>query len=188
MGGLVSSLFDLFSGNPTQKEQDAFGGLAGYETGLGESLTSAGANEELSLLSGDPTKIAQVEAPEITAQRKQIEQQNLQNANFGTRSGGTAASTQAADAAGRTNIFDLTGGLIGSTAGSAVGQGSSLLSQAPSNLGSEAGLAEQRRQQLNSDVGNVAQSAALGPGPMAEQATDNPLSSTMEEQLLQTFF
>jgi hypothetical protein len=158
MGGLVGGLFDLFSGNPAGKEQDQFGGLAGYQTGVGEGLTTAGAGTEESILSGDPSKIAQVEAPAISAQQGQIQGQELQNANFGNRSGGTNASTQAAQGQGRANLIDLTGGLIGNTAGAAVGQGTGLMGQASSNLGNEAQLATQRRQQEVGDIGGIASS------------------------------
>jgi hypothetical protein len=160
MGGLVGGLFDLFSGNPVQQEQDQFGALSNFQTGVGEGLTTAGAGEEEAILSGDPSRIAQVEAPEIGAQQKQIQQQNLENANFDTRSGGTTASTQAADAAGRANIIDLTGNLISNTAGAAVGQGTGLLSEASSNIGNRADLAEQRRQQEVGDVSGIASSIA----------------------------
>lgn len=197
MASLPSSIFDLFEGNPAQQEQEKFGNLANYETGLGENLATAGAGEELGILSGDPTRIAQAEAPEITAQRQQIEQQNLSNANFGTRSGGTAASTQAADAAGRANIIDLTGNLIGNTAGAAVGQGSNFLSGASSNLGNEANLAEERRKQVVGDVGGIAAGAAeiatpflaggggASPDPYEAlySAQNSPLPATQQQDL-----
>ena len=149
MGGLVGGIFDLVQGDPAEKEEDQLGGLGNYETGVGEGLTTAGAGEEEAILSGDPTRIAQAEAPEITAGQKQVEQQRLQNANFGTRSGGTTASTEAAEGAERGNIIDLTGNLIGNTAGAAVGQGSGLLSGASSNISNEAGLKNQRRQAVD---------------------------------------
>lgn len=156
MGGLVGGLFDLFGGNPAEKEQQQFGNLANYETGVGEPLTTAGAGFEEAILSGDPSRISQALAPEISAGQKQVEQQALQNANFGNRAGGTNASTQAAEAGERGNIINLIGGLQSGTAGAAVGQGSGLLGQASSNVGSEAQLAEQRRQQQLSDVSGIA--------------------------------
>jgi hypothetical protein len=160
MGGLVGGIFDLFAGNPAQQEQDKFGALSNYQTGVGEGLTTAGAGEELGILSGDPSKIAQVEAPEISAQQGQIQQHNLQDANFGTRSGGTAASAENADAAGRANLIDLTGNLINSTAEAAVGQGTGLLGEASANVGNQAKLAEERRQQEVGDINGIAQGAA----------------------------
>jgi hypothetical protein len=160
MASLVPAIFDLAAGDPAAKEQAQFGALGDYSTGTGEALTTAGAGEELGILSGDPTKIAQVEAPAINAGQGQVEQQMLTNANFGNRGGGTNASTQNAEGANRANIIDLTGNLIGNTAGAAVGQGTGLLSQAGSDIGNEAQLAEQRRSQVNQDVGGIATGAA----------------------------
>ena len=160
MGGLVSGLFDLFSGNPAQKEQDQFGALGDYQTSTGEGLTTAGAKYDEDILSGDPTRIAQSLAPEISAQQGQIEQNKLQDANFGTRSGGTTASNENADAAGRANIINLVGATQKGAADSALSAGSGLLGQASSNVGNEANLAEQRRSQVNSDIGGIATSAA----------------------------
>lgn len=189
MASLPSSIYDLIAGDPAAKEQDQFRALGDYSTGVGEGLTTAGSQEELGILSGDPTKIAQVEAPEITAQNKQIEQQRLQNANFGSRSGGTTASTAAAEAGGRANIIDLTGNLINNTAGAAVGQGTGLISQGSTDIGNEAQLAEERRKQVTGDIGGIAEGAgqiATGfigdpvdpaPGPSAADIVGTPMAN-----------
>ena len=160
MATLPGSIYDLFAGNPAQQEQDQFGALGNYETGTGEGLTTAGAGYDLGILSGDPTKIATALAPEISTGQSQVEQQRLQDANFGTRSGGTTASTEAAEAANRGNIITLEGGLQSGAASSALGAGSGLLSGASSNIGNEAQLAEERRQQVTGDIGGIAQGAA----------------------------
>ena len=104
--------------------------------------------------------IATALAPEISTGQSQVEQQRLQDANFGTRSGGTTASTEAAEAANRGNIITLEGGLQSGAASSALGAGSGLLSGASSNIGNEAQLAEQRRSQVTGDVGGIATGAA----------------------------
>ena len=160
MATLPGSIYDLFAGNPAQQEQDQFGALGNYETGTGEGLTTAGAGYDLGILSGDPTKIATALAPEISTGQSQVEQQRLQDANFGTRSGGTTASTEAAGAANRGNIINLEGGLQSGAASSALGAGSGLLSGASSNIGSEAQLAEERRKQVTGDIGDIASGAA----------------------------
>ena len=160
MATLPGSIYDLFAGNPAQQEQDQFGARGNYETGTGEGLTTAGAGYDLGILSGDPTKIATALAPEISTGQSQVEQQRLQDANFGTRSGGTTASTEAAGAANRGNIINLEGGLQSGAASSALGAGSGLLSGASSNIGSEAQLAEERRKQVTGDIGDIASGAA----------------------------
>ena len=175
MGGLAGSIFDLAAGNPAQQEQDQFGALGNYETGTGEGLTTAGAGYDLGVLSGDPTKIATALAPEISTGQSQVEQQRLQDANFGTRSGGTTASTEAAGAANRGNIINLEGGLQSGAASSALGSGSGLLSGASSNIGSEAQLAEERRKQVTGDIGGIAQAgASIVAGLMGDPAAPGP--------------
>jgi hypothetical protein len=160
MGGLVSSIFDLAEGDPTQTQENQLKGLSNYQTGVGEGLTTAGAGFEEGILSGDPSRIAGALAPEISAGQGQVQQQALTNANFGNRGGGTNASTQAATGAERGNIINLVGDLQGKTAGAAVAQGGGILGQASGNIGTEASLATANRQRLDSDVGGIASSAA----------------------------
>lgn len=187
MASLVTGIYDLAAGDPAAKEQAQFGALGNYETGTGEALTTAGAGYDLGLLSNDPTRIATALAPEIATGQGQVEQQRLADANFGTRSGGTAASTEAAEAANRGNIIALEGGLQSGAASSALGAGSGLLSGASSNIGNEAQLAEQRRSQVTGDVGGIATGAAEivaglmgdpaapGPGPTAADIVGTPM-------------
>lgn len=175
MATLVPSIFDLAMGNPAQQEQDQFGALGNYETGTGEDLTTAGAGYDLGILSGDPTKIATALAPEISTGQNQVEQQRLQDANFGTRSGGTTASTEAAEATNRGNIINLEGGLQSGAASSALDAGSGLLSGASSNIGNEAQLAEERRKQVTGDIGGIASGvASIATGLMGDPAAPTP--------------
>ena len=109
VGGLLSSIFDLAAGNPVQGEQNQFGALSGYQTGVGEGLITPAAQYEESILSGDPTKTAQAMAPEISANQNQTQQFKNQTAEFSPRSGGTAASVANADTSGRSNLIDLLG-------------------------------------------------------------------------------
>jgi len=184
MGSLVSGIYGLVAGDPTQKEENQLGQIGGYETGTGEGLTTDAAKFDEAILSGDPTKIAQALAPQISAQQSQIQQQAKQNAEFGTRSGGTAASTAGAEAAGRGNIINEVGGLQSTTANNAGSLGSNLLGEASSNIGAEAGLASKAAANKQADVGNIAQGAAEiaemgfggldaigGPSPAVEAGT-----------------
>ena len=160
MGGLLSSIFDLAAGNPVQGEQNQFGALSGYQTGVGEGLITPAAQYEESILSGDPTKTAQAMAPEISANQKQTQQFKNQTAEFSPRSGGTAASVANADTSGRSNLIDLLGKEQSGAASTSLSAGSGLLDSASSNLGQEADLAEQWRQSQVSDIGQIGQSAA----------------------------
>lgn len=156
MGGFVSGLYDLFAGDPAAKEQKQFGGLANWGIGEGEGDTTAASTYFNNLLT-DPTKAL---APEIAADNGQIEQQRLTNSEFGNRSGGTNASTQAAEGAGRGDIIKLMAGEQGKAAGELGTLGTTLTGQGAGALGDEANLAETRRSQVNNDVSNVAQGAA----------------------------
>ncbi len=160
MGGLLSSIFDLAAGNPVQGEQNQFGALSGYQTGVGEGLITPAAQYEESILSGDPTKTAEAMAPEISANQKQTQQFKNQTAEFSPRSGGTAASVANADTSGRSNLIDLLGKEQSGAASTSLSAGSGLLDSASSNLGQEAKLADQWRQSQVSDIGQIGQGAA----------------------------
>jgi hypothetical protein len=149
-------LFDLFSGDPTAKEQSRFGGLSDEQLAAGQGAETAAQTYDMNLLN-DPTKAL---APEISAGQGQVEQQQLQNSNFGNRGGGTNASTQNAENANRGNIINLMGETQGQAASALGSLGTSEVGTGSSALGNEADLANQRRQQQVSDVNGVAQGAA----------------------------
>ena len=159
MASLVSGIYGLTAGDPTKKEENQLGALGGYETGVGEGLTTAAANFDEAILSGDPTRISAALAPEISAQQNQIQQVANQNAQFGTRSGGATASTNAAESAGRGNIIREVGGLQSGTAEQAGSLGSNMLSQAHGNISTEADLATAQAAREQEDVSGIAQGA-----------------------------
>lgn len=156
MGGLVGGIFDLAEGNPTAKEQGQFGGLANEEIGAGEGATTAAETYDENLLTNPTIALA----PEISAGQNQVEQQKLQGANFGTRSGGTAAAGEAATGAERGNIINLMGKTQGRAADTLGTLGTTQTGQGASALGNEAQLAEQRRQEQVGDINGIAQGAA----------------------------
>ena len=160
MGGLVGGIFDLASGDPTQRQENALNSLYSYENPLGENSLNQGLGFYSDVLSGDPTKIAQALAPEIKAGGEQVQQQAEQNSMFGNRGGGTNASTQAAQSGERGNIINLIGGLQSGAAGSLTGAGENLLNMGSGNINSSADLALKNRQRQVGDVSGIAQSAA----------------------------
>jgi hypothetical protein len=107
-----------------------------FATGLGQNNLSL-SSQFFSNLLNNPTKAL---APEISSQQKQVGQQNKTNAEFGTRSGGTAASGQAADSAARGNIIDATAKAQTGAASELASTGSNLLSAGMG--GEEAGFGE----------------------------------------------
>lgn len=171
MGGLVGGLFDLISGDPTEKEQKRFGSLSEEQLAAGQGAETAAQTYDMNLLT-DPTKAL---APEISAGQGQVEQQQLQNSNFGNRGGGTNASTQNAENQNRGNIINLMGETQGQAASALGSLGTSEVSSGQGALGSEAGLANQRRQQQVGDVSGIAKDA----GSIATGLFDTAGASTL---------
>ncbi|MHB1952129.1 MAG: hypothetical protein ACYCOU_00150 [Sulfobacillus sp.] len=182
MGSIAGSIFDLVGGNPAQTEQNQFGGLATYGTKTGEGATTAANNYYYGILSGNPEEIAQTLAPEISAGQQQVQQQAQTNAEFGNRGGGTNSSTQAAKSQERGNIINLIGGAQQGAAAGEAGLGSNMLSQASGNLGQEAQLATNWRNQQVNDVNGIAQGVASIATGLPMGAVSDPYSSLYAAQ------
>lgn len=187
---VAGGIYDLVAGDPAEREEKTLGALGNQEISTGESLVNPAATYYENVLSGDPTRIAQSLSPEISAGQTQVEQQALSNANFGNRSGGTAASTQAGEAGERANIINLVGGLQSSSAGAAGSLGSSQESLGASNEQTVANLKSGRRSQVTSDIqalgGNNSQgsgesSGNAGPKGDIDQDTSGAFNPTSQD-------
>jgi hypothetical protein len=116
------------------------------------------------VLSGDVGKITQALAPQIGAAKSSAQQQNKQTAEFGTRSGGTAATTAATNDKVHSDITNLIGQLTGGAASSLSSVGDSLLGKGMK--GDEVGydiakdMQEQKEAKFNDIISNSAQVAA----------------------------
>jgi hypothetical protein len=148
---------------PSQGEQSNYGSLvssAGAATQLGESDLDASSKFMQAILSGDASKISQALAPQISSAKTSAQQTNKTNAEMGTRSGGTAASTTAANDKVHSDITNLIGGLTGSSASSLGSEGSGLLSEGMSGnanaFGEAQTMQQQRASKWNDLFGNVA--------------------------------
>ena len=168
MGGLVGGIYDLFAGDPTSGQEKQLGNLSTFDTGVGEGLITPGATFEREILSGNPTEISTALAPEISTEAGQVENQRLQGSEFGTRSGGTAAATNAAESKARGDIINLEGGLQASTAANAVGQGTGLLGQASSDISKQADLRSANQKRVAGDVSGIASDVASIATPFLE--------------------
>jgi len=116
---------------PTSEEKKQFrdlSGVAGFATSQGEGDILSADNFWKSILSGDPNKIAKVLGPQTSAINKQAQQQKKTAAEFGTRSGGTAAAENMAGDETRRLYEQMVSGLTGEAAGALGASGSSLLS------------------------------------------------------------
>jgi hypothetical protein len=117
MGGFFGSLFG--GSNPTLNNNiQNLGADAGFATGQGQTDTTAASKYYQDILSGNPTQMAESLAPQISTLQQQTQNQRNQTANFGNRSGGTAAANASADAANRGDIISAEGGLQSGAAGS----------------------------------------------------------------------
>lgn len=148
---------------PSKQQNSQYGDLtsaSGFATGLGESDLTASSNFMQAILSGDPTKISQVLAPQISAEKTSAQQQNKTAAEFGTRSGGTAASTAATNDKVHSDITNLVASLTGGAASSLASTGSSLLSTGISGDATGFGEATQLQKQRASKIGDIFSSGA----------------------------
>jgi hypothetical protein len=138
----------IFGGsNPTLDKNIAQAGqTSGWATGQGESDVSAGTGFMKSILSGDSSKQMQALSPEISAARTTASQDNKKNAEFGTRSGGTAASSAATDDKTHSEITNLLGSLTGSAASGLTSEGSNLMNQGMEAAGQQVQFSQQQMQ------------------------------------------
>ena len=118
-------MFGIFEG-PSKQEGQAFNALSGASSsaiGQGQSDITSGTNFFKSLLSGDPTQIAGVLSPAISADKVATQQDQKTTAMMGNRSGGTAAHNAAASDKVHSDITNLTGNLLGGAASSLTSAG-----------------------------------------------------------------
>ena len=135
LGGFFSALFGGQDKN-LNSLIGTFNQAGSSSLGQGQKNQNTAGNFWNSIISGDSSKTAQALAPEISSEKKAVQQDQKTSAMFGNRSGGTAASNNAATDKVHSDITNLVGSLTNSSAsslaslGSAqVGEGSGLLSQ-----------------------------------------------------------
>ena len=116
---------------PSNQEKTQYGKVAN----IGDFGTSQGEKDILqsdafwsTLLSGDPSKTAQVLGPQISAINKQGQEELKTMSEFGNRSGGTGAAAQRVGDTTRSRYDTLQSGLLTSAAGELGSGGRSLLS------------------------------------------------------------
>jgi hypothetical protein len=151
----------------SDQQKSNYGNLtnaSGFATNLGEKDLGASSKFMTDILSGDVGKITQALAPQIGAAKSSAQQQNKQNAEFGTRSGGTAATTSATNDKVHSDITNLIAQLTGGAASSLGSQGSGLLTtgiagdQAGYNIAKD--MQQQKEAKFNDIISSSAQVAA----------------------------
>jgi hypothetical protein len=127
-------IFPCFFGigmGPSSEEKAAtgkLGGIADFATSTGESDISSASNFWKSILSGDPGQISKVLGPAMSTINKQGQQAKKTQAQFGTRSGGTAAANQMIDDTTRSSVDSMISSLTSGSASNLGTMGQGLLS------------------------------------------------------------
>jgi hypothetical protein len=148
---------------PTQNEKNTYGNLtaaSGFATNLGESDLTASSDFMKAILSGDSSKISQALAPQISGAKQRAQQQKKTTAEFGSRSGGTAASMAGIDDATHASITDLIGTLTGQSVSGLSSAGSSALGAGMSGYGTAFNEANTMQQQSQAQMGDIFNSIA----------------------------
>ena len=152
---------------PSQGEYGATNALtseSGFAGSVGEGLLSQSSSLMSALLSGDPGKISQMLAPQISAVSKQANQKTQTNAEFGSRSGGTNASNQNTMDTARSTVNDLVSNLTTGALNSSASLGSNLLSQSMSGYNDvfSQNLTEQQQRlaKFNDIINSIGQTIA----------------------------
>jgi hypothetical protein len=150
----MSFFGSLFGGsNPTLNSNiQQYGQIGSFATGMGEKDTSQASNFWSNILSGDSSKIAQSLAPQISAAKTSANQNNKTTAEFGTRSGGNAASTAATNDKVHSDITNLIGSLTGNSASNLASLGSSSLNTGLSAIGAQTQASQQQMQNWSNSI------------------------------------
>ena len=141
-----------------------FGQTGTNQVGQGQSNENKASDFFSSILSGDSSKQMQALSPEVSAAKKSAQEQNKSTAEFGTRSGGNAASTATTNDRVHSDITNLIGSLTNSSASSLASLGSSQVGQGLDALGQEQGAVQQRIQNWQSSILGKSTTSAVAAG------------------------
>ncbi len=151
MSGFWSSLFG--GANSTLSgDINKTGQAADFATGMGEKNLTTSSNFFNSILSGDSSKQSQALAPEIGAAKTSANQETKKNAQFGSRSGGTAASSAASTDKVHSDITGMIGDLTGKAASNLQSSGSSELSTGLQGLNQQASLSQDQLENWSNSI------------------------------------
>lgn len=154
--------FGIGQGPSKQEKQQysALGDLASFATSQGEGDISTADNFWKSILSGDPTKIAQVLGPQTSAINKQGQEQKKTASEFHNRGGGTNAFEQTSDASTRTTYDSMISDLVGKGASALGASGAGLLSAGVSAHDAAFSAANTIQQQHSAQMNDLFKSIA----------------------------
>lgn len=147
-------------------QHGALESASGFATGEGEGDISASDAFMKAILSGDPTKVAQVLAPQISAQNKTVQQDQKTGAMNGNRAGGTNANSASAVDKAHSDRTNATAGAASGAAGALGSEGSGLLGEGMSgnDVGfQQAGAIQQQKLAKFNDIMNSTAAVAAAP-------------------------
>jgi len=148
---------------PSSQEKSQYNALnasSSFATNLGESDLSKSSNFFSTILSGDQSKIAQLISPEANTMKQQAGQRKATTAQFGTRSGGTAAAGQAIDTSTLGSINSMISSLMGTSASNLASTGSSALGMGMQGTQAAFGEAKTMQEQSAAKWNDIFKSAA----------------------------
>lgn len=152
----MSFLTSLLTGqNPTlNNDINQFGSIGGFATGVGEGDVTASSHFLQSILNGDQTAIGKLLGPEINTIQTQASQGAKTASEFGSRSGGTAATTASLGDKARSGVTSMISSILGGAAGTLGSEGTGLIGTGLSAYSSQANASEARMNNwLNSILG-----------------------------------
>jgi hypothetical protein len=176
---------DVGPSNQEQGQYNQLSNASSFATNAGEGDVTAGTTFMKNLLSGDASTISQTLAPQISAEKKGLQQDQKTSTIMGNRSGGTTAGNAAATDKVHSDITSLVGNLTGGAASGLTSVGGNLLSSGISGTEAAFGDAKQMQAQRASMWNDIFKSGAsvaagvvgglpAGPGSW-EDATSNVL-------------
>ena len=149
--GWLSSLFSGSNGTLSSDIKKT-GQAADFATGLGEKNLTTSSDFWNSILSGDSSKTSKALASQIGAAKTSAAQTNKTNAELGTRSGGTAASTAATNDKVHSDVTSMIGDLTGKAASNLQSSGSSELSTGLQGLNQQASLSQDQLENWSNSI------------------------------------
>lgn len=159
--GFWSSIFG--GSNPTlNTDIGQTGQQAGFDTGEGQGDVTAGDAFLKSILGGDASKTAQVLAPQISALKTSVQNDQKTAAQNGTRSGGTTAGNLAASDKAHADITNLIGDTTAKAATALPEIGTTLTQQGTAATVDQSKLAQQRMQNWANSILGKGVSSAIG--------------------------
>ncbi len=150
----MSFLGSIFGGSSPELNNliGQFGQIGQQQTGQGQGYQSKAGSFWGDIISGNSSKTMQALSPEISSAKTRNQQDQKTATQFGTRSGGTAASNAASTDKLHSDITNLIGSLTNSSASNLANLGSNMVSTGLGSLQMEQGAVQQRIQNWSDSI------------------------------------